>query len=266
MNGLDTNVLIRYLVVDDKAQAAKAKRYIESGTCHIDCIVLSEVVWVLESAYGYDTEAIVRALERLLAIQALEVEEADLALAAPAATELRTLENVEQLAALARQARDAEQLAVFTLTAQGVPGSSPLVGMGLCVGAGKAAYIPLAHRSLGAGPQLPIADFRSVMGPLLEDLHTRLAGVVIECLPYGDFIRRYDRPATMFYIDPPYWGCEKDYGQDLFEAADFEETMQLLRCSQPRAWRPAVRLLGREHLDAAPGGGRENQNHCRHNL
>jgi predicted nucleic-acid-binding protein len=28
MNGLDTNVLIRYLVADDETQAAKAKRYI----------------------------------------------------------------------------------------------------------------------------------------------------------------------------------------------------------------------------------------------
>ncbi len=82
MNGLDTNVLIRYLVVDDEAQAAKAKRYIESGPSYVSCIVLSEVVWVLESAYGYDKEAIVRVLERLLSTQELEVEDADLALAA----------------------------------------------------------------------------------------------------------------------------------------------------------------------------------------
>lgn len=55
----------------------------------------------------------------------------------------------------------------------------------------------------------------------LEDLHARLAGVVIECLPYGDFIRRYDKPGTLFYLDPPYWGCETDYGKNMFERADF---------------------------------------------
>jgi DNA adenine methylase len=58
--------------------------------------------------------------------------------------------------------------------------------------------------------------------PLLADIHDRLAGVVIEQLGYGEFIRRYDTPATLFYLDPPYWGCERDYGQDVFGRDDFE--------------------------------------------
>lgn len=57
--------------------------------------------------------------------------------------------------------------------------------------------------------------------PLLADLHDRLAGVVIECLPYARFIARYDRPGTLFYLDPPYWGCEDDYGRAVFAPADF---------------------------------------------
>lgn len=59
--------------------------------------------------------------------------------------------------------------------------------------------------------------------PELERLHTRLAGVTIECLNYDDFIARYDRPHTLFYLDPPYWGCENDYGKDLFARSDFEK-------------------------------------------
>ena len=82
MNGLDTNVLIRYLVADDEAQAARAKRYIESGPSYVNCIVLSEVVWVLESAYGYDKEAIINVLERLLSTHEVEVEDSDVALTA----------------------------------------------------------------------------------------------------------------------------------------------------------------------------------------
>lgn len=82
MNGLDTNVLIRYLTADDAAQAAKAKRYIESGHSYVNCIVLSEVVWVLESAYGYEKEAIIGALERLLSTHEVEIEDADVALTA----------------------------------------------------------------------------------------------------------------------------------------------------------------------------------------
>ncbi|MFP5433570.1 MAG: DNA adenine methylase [Alphaproteobacteria bacterium] len=59
--------------------------------------------------------------------------------------------------------------------------------------------------------------------PMLADIHERLAGVVIEQLGYGAFIRRYDGAETLFYLDPPYWGCETDYGQDVFGRADFEQ-------------------------------------------
>lgn len=55
----------------------------------------------------------------------------------------------------------------------------------------------------------------------LAELHERLAGVVIERLGFADFIGRYDRPGTLFYLDPPYWGCERDYGQDVFCRDDF---------------------------------------------
>ena len=63
----------------------------------------------------------------------------------------------------------------------------------------------------------------SKLEPLLADIHERLAGVVIEQLGYGEFIRRYDRAGMLFYLDPPYWGCEKDYGQDVFGRDDFDQ-------------------------------------------
>lgn len=66
------------------------------------------------------------------------------------------------------------------------------------------------------------------LGPLLEAVHERLAGVVIECLPWPDLLRRYDRPATLFYLDPPYWGCEEDYGEGVFARADFEALAEAL--------------------------------------
>lgn len=65
--------------------------------------------------------------------------------------------------------------------------------------------------------------------PMLEDLHERLAGVVIECLPYAEFIRRYDRPDTLFYLDPPYWACESYYGKGIFGRDDFERLAEILR-------------------------------------
>lgn len=62
----------------------------------------------------------------------------------------------------------------------------------------------------------------------LEDLHERMAGVVIENLHWSRFIERYDRPNTLFYIDPPYWGCEGDYGDDVFSQADFFSLAKIL--------------------------------------
>lgn len=82
MKGVDTNVLVRYLVADDPDQAAKAKRYMQAGTIHLSCVVLAETVWVLESAYGYDKEAIVAALDQLLSAHEVAAEDAELALAA----------------------------------------------------------------------------------------------------------------------------------------------------------------------------------------
>ena len=61
----------------------------------------------------------------------------------------------------------------------------------------------------------------TTLEPMLEDLHSRLAGVVIECLDWSDFIPRYDAQGTLFYLDPPYWGNEGDYGKALFGRADF---------------------------------------------
>lgn len=37
--------------------------------------------------------------------------------------------------------------------------------------------------------------------PLLEAAHERLAGVWIDCLPWAEFIRRWDRPGTLFVRD-----------------------------------------------------------------
>lgn len=66
--------------------------------------------------------------------------------------------------------------------------------------------------------------------PMLEDVHERLSGVIIECKPFQDIITYYDsRPGTLFYCDPPYWGNENDYGKGLFSTADFTLLRDLLK-------------------------------------
>lgn len=55
--------------------------------------------------------------------------------------------------------------------------------------------------STSGGPRL---DISSISERLLE-VHWRLQKVCIERLDANDCIRRYDRPTTVFYLDPPYW-------------------------------------------------------------
>lgn len=79
----------------------------------------------------------------------------------------------------------------------------------------------VSGRNFGVSRDRPGRFNLTTLEPMLEDLHTRLAGVVIECLDWSDFITRYDGPGTLFYLDPPYWGCEDDYGKAMFTRADF---------------------------------------------
>lgn len=82
----------------------------------------------------------------------------------------------------------------------------------------------------GAGPRFDL----SKIVPMLEDVHERLCSVSIERLPFDRLIERYDTPQTLFYIDPPYWGCEADYGKDVFSEADFTRLRDLLKAAHGR--------------------------------
>lgn len=83
MRGLDTNVLVRYIVKDDKKQAEKASAYIKKSTesgeiCFINSVVICELVWVLETAYEYSKEEITLVLEKTLMIKQFEIETKDI--------------------------------------------------------------------------------------------------------------------------------------------------------------------------------------------
>jgi len=86
----------------------------------------------------------------------------------------------------------------------------------------------VSGRNFGVSPDRPARFNITTLADDLDALHTRLAGVVLECLSYDEFIRRYDRAGTLFYLDPPYFGCENDYGQEMFSRADFQKLAEQL--------------------------------------
>ncbi len=87
----------------------------------------------------------------------------------------------------------------------------------------------VSGRNFGVSVDRPARFNLTTLEPMLEDLHSRLAGVVIECLDFEEFIRRYDSPGTLFYLDPPYWGSEGDYGKSLFSRQDFQRLAGVLK-------------------------------------
>lgn len=86
----------------------------------------------------------------------------------------------------------------------------------------------ISGRNFGVTTDRPARFNLTTLEPMLEDLHARLAGVVIECLDWAEFLPRYDREGTLFYLDPPYWGSEGDYGRALFSREDFGRMAEVL--------------------------------------
>lgn len=79
MIGLDTNILVRYLTQDDPIQSSKAREVFErrltaENPGFVSIVAMVETVRVLERSYGLTTAEIVGAVERVLQIDVLIVE------------------------------------------------------------------------------------------------------------------------------------------------------------------------------------------------
>jgi predicted nucleic-acid-binding protein len=79
MIGLDTNILIRYLTQDDPVQSAKATQILErrltaKNPGFVSVVAMVETVWVLDRAYGLTAQEIATAVERLLQVEVLVIE------------------------------------------------------------------------------------------------------------------------------------------------------------------------------------------------
>jgi DNA adenine methylase len=82
---------------------------------------------------------------------------------------------------------------------------------------GTAYGINRNPRTLLSGPRLSRLLYRTAR---------RLERVQLECRPYHEVLRRFDREDTLFYCDPPYIG-RRTY-PNKFEVADYEQLAQRL--------------------------------------
>ncbi len=79
MNGLDTNILVRYLTQDDPVQSPKAtqiieRRFTREDPGFISLVTMAETVWVLGSVYELPDGEIADTVERILQADTLAVQ------------------------------------------------------------------------------------------------------------------------------------------------------------------------------------------------
>ncbi|MFO7535807.1 MAG: DNA adenine methylase [Kiritimatiellia bacterium] len=75
-------------------------------------------------------------------------------------------------------------------------------------------------RTFGTGTTRPSGLNLSMVEETILEVHWRLERVTVECLDAPECIRRYDRPTTFFFIDPPYWataGYSVPYGEENYQ-------------------------------------------------
>jgi DNA adenine methylase len=84
-----------------------------------------------------------------------------------------------------------------------------------------------AGRTFGTSAMGPSGLNLATVSETLLQIHWRLERVTIEHLDACACITRYDRPETVFYLDPPYWGLTQDYASK-YTAADFHRLRDVL--------------------------------------
>ena len=86
----------------------------------------------------------------------------------------------------------------------------------------------VSGRNFGISTDRPARFNLTTLEPDLEALHERLSGVTVTCMDFAAFIDRIDHKGALFYLDPPYYGCEDDYGLALFSRDRFVDLAEQL--------------------------------------
>jgi len=125
--GLDTNIVIRYLVQDDKKQSAVATRFVEKSLStdvpgYINHISLCEIVWVLQRCYGVTKQQVRAIIEGLLTTKQFNVENAEVAWKALRAFDANNADFCDALIGQVNIHNGCEYTVTFDKKAASLPG------------------------------------------------------------------------------------------------------------------------------------------------
>jgi len=125
--GLDTNIVIRYLVQDDKRQSAAATRFIEKSLSmeapgYIDHISLCEIVWVLQRCYGVTKQQLREIIQGLLTTKQFKVENVEVAWKALRAFDANNADFCDALIGQVNIHNGCEYTVTFDKKAASLPG------------------------------------------------------------------------------------------------------------------------------------------------
>ena len=74
-SAVDTNILVRLLVDDGSAQVAPARQVFADGPVFVPVSVMLESEWVLRSTFGFPRAQICDALDRVLGLASITVQD-----------------------------------------------------------------------------------------------------------------------------------------------------------------------------------------------
>lgn len=81
MIGLDTNVLVRYIMQDDPKQSPRATEIVESlegvGSGYVTLVSIVELVWVLSASFDLTRSQVAQALDGIVRTKQFKIENAD---------------------------------------------------------------------------------------------------------------------------------------------------------------------------------------------
>lgn len=87
-----------------------------------------------------------------------------------------------------------------------------------------------SSRTFGTATTSPPGLNFNRIGETLSEAHLRLSRVFVENLSWEVLVKKYDRPHTLFYFDPPYWQTEGygvEFGWDHYlRIRELADTMQ----------------------------------------